>query len=126
MMEFIKINKYLHKLKNESTESPKFGIYLTKLNYWYNQIGNGIVDGIRHGIKKQLARNDIYIKCGETFKTVCNSNKNKLDTKKHIYRCDKIYKDKYNDKIIFECERNKLKTNPKIAKNDKEDESEAG
>jgi len=118
MMEFTKINKYLHKLKNESTESPKFGIYLTKLNYWYNQTGNGIVDGIRHGIKKQLARNDIYVKCGETFKTVCNSNK--LDKKKHIYRCDKIYKDNSNDKIIFECKRNNLKTN------DKKDESDAG
>jgi hypothetical protein len=34
-----KISKYLNKLSNENIQSEKFGLYLTKLNYWYQQYG---------------------------------------------------------------------------------------
>jgi hypothetical protein len=40
-MEQHKIVKYLNKLSNVNIESEKFGLYLTKLNYWYQQIGSG-------------------------------------------------------------------------------------
>jgi len=40
-MSNAKCAKYLNKLSNTSVDSDKFKIYLTKLNYWYNQIGSG-------------------------------------------------------------------------------------
>ena len=36
-----KVQKYLYKLSNIYVNDSKFGVYLTKLNYWYDQYGGG-------------------------------------------------------------------------------------
>lgn len=38
-MSLQKCQKYLTKLSSISLEDDKFGLYLDKLNYWYNQYG---------------------------------------------------------------------------------------
>ena len=40
-MTLEKCQKYLYKLSNTNINDDKFSIYLTKLNYWYEQIGGG-------------------------------------------------------------------------------------
>jgi len=37
----LKCQKYLNKLANTDVNDSKFGLYLTKLNYWYEQVGAG-------------------------------------------------------------------------------------
>jgi len=38
----LKCQKYLNKLANTDVNDSKFGLYLTKLNYWYEQVGGDI------------------------------------------------------------------------------------
>ena len=38
-MSLEKCQKYLYKLSNTNADDEKFGLYLTKLNYWYEQMG---------------------------------------------------------------------------------------
>lgn len=38
-MTITKVQKYLNKISAEHIDSTKFGLYLDKLNYWYNQMG---------------------------------------------------------------------------------------
>ena len=38
-MSLEKCQKYLYKLLNTNIDNNKFGLYLSKLNYWYEQIG---------------------------------------------------------------------------------------
>jgi hypothetical protein len=40
-MEYNKCAKYIYKLQNTSVNDNKFGVYLTKLNHLYGQIGGG-------------------------------------------------------------------------------------
>jgi len=46
-----KCQKYLSKLLN-TTDDEKFGVYLTKLNHWYNVLHGGKSDGIYCGYVK--------------------------------------------------------------------------
>ena len=43
-----KINKYIHKMSNIDINDSKFSLYLSKLNYWYNQYGNGLLDKYKY------------------------------------------------------------------------------
>ena len=38
-MSLLKCQKYLNKLSNTDVNDEKFGLYLQKLNYWYEQVG---------------------------------------------------------------------------------------
>jgi hypothetical protein len=40
-MSLEKCQKYLYKLSNTNIDDNKFGLYLSKLNYWYEQMGGG-------------------------------------------------------------------------------------
>jgi len=48
----LKCQKYLNKLANTDVNDSKFGLYLTKLNYWYEQVGGGFVDGAKCAANK--------------------------------------------------------------------------
>jgi hypothetical protein len=49
-----KCQKYVTKLSNTSVNDPKFGTYLTKLNYWHKQSG-----GIKPTTSSQIQSDEI-------------------------------------------------------------------
>lgn len=65
-MEQHKISKYLNKLSNENIQSEKFGLYLTKLNYWYQQYGGTYGDDLQ---KEATNLTDFIIKTTSDKKT---------------------------------------------------------
>jgi hypothetical protein len=75
-MSLEKCQKYLYKLSNTNVNDEKFGLYLTKLNFWYEQIGGTLI--IRDNEKKC---NDAVIKSrgikDKTMTGLCKMDSNK-------------------------------------------------
>ena len=74
-MSLEKCQKYLHKLSNTHVTDEKFGLYLTKLNYWYEQVGGDAVirDTQKDCIKKVAKDRKI---AEDIAKTVCKQDVN--------------------------------------------------
>jgi hypothetical protein len=77
-----KISKYLNKLSNENIQSEKFGLYLTKLNYWYQQYGGAYDDDLQNGTEPEIIKkikDDIKkIKNNDKLKNICESIDNTI------------------------------------------------
>ena len=108
-MSLEKCQKYLYKLSNTNVNDQKFGLYLTKLNFWYEQMGGGggtpicgsagnetkckelLKEKIANKLKDALSKLNCTIdktKCKDTTKTISEQlNKN--------YKCSK-HTNKFN------------------------------
>jgi len=59
-MSLEKCQKYLYKLSNANINDRNFGIYLTKLNFWYNQLGGNNPIILTHNKMDPCGFNDIH------------------------------------------------------------------